>query len=414
MTKKILLVFGTRPEAIKMAPLVRVLRAQPAFQVRVCVAAQQRRTLDQVLQLFDIQPEFELEPMCPGLDLYDRTSHLLLGLKLVLAQWQPDALLVHGDSATTFASSLAAFYKHIPVGHVEAGMRTSTAYAPWPQDAQRKLTTALAHWHFAPTVTAQANLLREGVAADTIHVTGNTVIDALLQVREKIFGNALLQRQFRKEFSFLTPGKRLVLVTCHRRENFGQSFEHICEALARIAQAHADVQLVYPVQLNAQVREPVRRLLGDIANVHLLEPLDYLPFVYLMGKSSLILTDSCGIQEEAPSLGKPVLVLRETTERPEAVKAGTVRLVGTDPDEIARQTGLLLSDANAYQAMVFAHNPYGDGRACERIALALGADRRALILPARASTLPGALPPPAWKAERICPPISQISQTSRP
>lgn len=410
MAKRILLVMGTRPEAIKMAPLVRALRLQPAFQVRVCAAAPHRRTLDQVLQPFNIQPEFELEPLKPGHDSCEHTSHLLLGLKSVLTQWRPDALLVHGDSATTFAASLAAFYKHIPVGHVEAGLRTSADASCWPQDVQRKLSTALAHWHFAPTASAQANLLREGVAPGTAHVTGNTVIDALLQVREKIFGNALLQRQFRKEFGFLAPGKRLILVTCHRREHFGEGLEHICQALARIAQAHADVQLVYPVQLHAQVREPVRRLLGHIANIHLLEPLDYLPFVYLMGKSSLILTDSCGIQEEAPALGKPVLVLRETTERPDAVKAGTVRLVGTDPDEIARQTALLLSDANAYQAMAFAHNPYGDGRACERIVLALGGHKRQPLVPTRSALPAEALSLPPWKAQRLCTPPPQADR----
>lgn len=410
MAKKILLLFGTRPEAIKMAPLVRLLQAQPAFQVKVCVAAQQRRMLDQVLHLFDIQPHFELDLLKPGQDLYDLTSDILLGLKAVLTQWRPDALLVHGDTATTFAASLAAFYQQIPVGHVEAGLRTSTLYTSRPQNAQRKLTTALAHWHFTPTAATQANLLHEGVVPATIHITGNTVIDALLQVREKIFGNAPLQQQFRKEFNFLEPHKRLVLVTCHRSENFGQGFEHICEALARIAQAHADVQVVYPVQLNAQVREPVRRLLGSVANVYLLEPLDYLPFVYLMGKSTLILTDSCGIQEEAPALGKPVLVLRETTERPEAVTVGTVRLVGTDADEIARQASALLSDAEAYQSMAFAHNPYGDGHACERIAQALGGDKRLLILPPRSAIKSDAPPSLIWQVERVCPPVFQAAR----
>jgi UDP-N-acetylglucosamine 2-epimerase (non-hydrolysing) len=375
MAKKILLVFGTRPEAIKMAPLVKTLQAHPAFEVRVCVTAQHRHMLDQVLHLFDIRPDFDLNLMKPGQDLYDITSGVLLGLKSVLAQWRPDAVLVHGDTSTTFAASLAAFYQRIPVGHVEAGLRTGNLYSPWPEEANRKLTSALARWHFAPTATSRGNLLREGVAPESIHVTGNTVIDALLQVREKILTSTLLREQFEKKFSFLAPSRRLVLVTGHRRENFGEGFEHICQALARIAKTSADVQIVYPVHLNPQVQEPVRRLLGGIDNVHLIEPLDYLPFVYLMDRSTLILTDSGGIQEEAPSLGKPVLVMRDTTERPEAVEAGTVRLVGTRVDEIASQAGLLLSNTGAYQAMAFAHNPYGDGFACERIAQALLADK---------------------------------------
>ena len=375
MTKKILLVFGTRPEAIKMAPLVKTLQAQSAFEVKVCVTAQHRHMLDQVLHLFDIQPDFDLNLMKPGQDLYDITSGVLLGLKSVLTQWRPDAVLVHGDTSTTFAASLAAFYQRIPVGHVEAGLRTGNLYSPWPEEANRKLTSVLAQWHFAPTATSRGNLLREGVAAETIHVTGNTVIDALLQVREKIVTNASLRQQFEKDFSFLDPAKRLVLVTGHRRENFGEGFENICQALARIAKNNADVQVVYPVHLNPQVQEPVRRLLGSVDNVHLIEPLDYLPFVYLMDRSTLILTDSGGIQEEAPSLGKPVLVMRDTTERPEAVEAGTVRLVGTNADEIANQASILLSNAEAYQAMAFAHNPYGDGFACEHIAQTLLADK---------------------------------------
>jgi UDP-N-acetylglucosamine 2-epimerase (non-hydrolysing) len=369
--KKILLVFGTRPEAIKMAPLVKTLQAHSAFEVKVCVTAQHRHMLDQVLQLFDIQPDFDLNLMRPGQDLSDITSGVLLGLKPVLAQWRPDAVLVHGDTSTTFAASLAAFYQRIPVGHVEAGLRTSNLYSPWPEEANRKLTSVLAQWHFAPTATSRSNLLNEGVPSSAIHVTGNTVIDALLQVREKIVDSPQLRQQFAQDFSFLDPRKRLVLVTGHRRENFGDGFERICQALTRIAKNHADVQVVYPVHLNPQVQEPVRRLLGDIGNIHLIEPLDYLPFVYLMDKATLILTDSGGIQEEAPSLGKPVLVMRDTTERPEAVEAGTVKLVGTDVDKIATEASTLLTDAQAYQAMAFAHNPYGDGQACQRIAQAL-------------------------------------------
>lgn len=371
LTKKILLVFGTRPEAIKMAPLVKTLQAHSGFDAKVCVTAQHRQMLDQVLHLFNIQPDFDLNLMKPGQDLSDITSGVLQGLKPVLAQWRPDAMLVHGDTSTTFAASLAAFYQRIPVGHVEAGLRTGHLYAPWPEEANRGLTSVLAQWHFAPTATSRSNLLSEGVSPGSIHVTGNTVIDALLQVREKIASSPELRRQFYQDFNFLDPHKRLVLVTGHRRENFGNGFERICQALVRIAREHADVQVVYPVHLNPQVQEPVRRLLGGIDNIHLIEPLDYLPFVYLMDKSTLILTDSGGIQEEAPSLGKPVLVMRETTERPEAVEAGTVRLVGTDVENISTQAGTLLTDSQAYQAMAFAHNPYGDGHACQRIAQAL-------------------------------------------
>jgi len=369
--QKILLVFGTRPEAIKMAPLVKHLQANPAFDARVCVTAQHRQMLDQVLQLFEIVPAFDLNLMKPGQDLTDITAGVLQGMREVLAQWQPDAVLVHGDTSTTLAASLAAFYQRIPVGHVEAGLRTGNLYSPWPEEANRKLTGTLAHWHFAPTTASQSNLLAEGVMPASIHVTGNTVIDALLQVRDRIKRDASLQQSFGERFRFIDPTKRIVLVTGHRRENFGGGFERICEALGRIARNHPDVEVIYPVHLNPQVQEPVRRLLGGISNVHLIEPLDYLPFVYLMDRSTLILTDSGGIQEEAPSLGKPVLVMRDTTERPEAVAAGTVKLVGTDADRIVAQTKELLTNAVAYQMMARAHNPYGDGQACQRIAQAL-------------------------------------------
>ena len=369
--KKILLVFGTRPEAIKMAPLVKTLQNDAAFEIKVCVTAQHRQMLDQVLTLFDIQPDFDLNLMKTGQDLYDITSGVLLGLKSVLLQWRPDAVLVHGDTSTTFAASLAAFYQRIPVGHVEAGLRTGNLYSPWPEEANRKLTTALAQWHFAPTATSRANLLKEGVSASSIYVTGNTVIDALLQVREKMVNSLPMRQQFDQMFSFLEPQRRLVLVTGHRRENFGEGFERICQALTRIAREQPDVQIVYPVHLNPQVQEPVKRLLGSIDNVFLIEPQDYLPFVYLMDKSALILTDSGGIQEEAPSLAKPVLVMRDTTERPEAVEAGTVKLVGTDARKIASEASVLLNDPQAYNAMAFAHNPYGDGQASQRIAQAL-------------------------------------------
>lgn len=367
----VLLVFGTRPEAIKMAPLVKALKANPAFDARVCVTAQHRQMLDQVLELFEITPEYDLNLMKPGQDLTDITVGVLQGLRTVFAEWKPDVVLVHGDTSTTFAASLAAFYQRIAVGHVEAGLRTGNLYSPWPEEANRKLTGVLANWHFAPTATSRDNLLREGVNPEMVHVTGNTVIDALLQVREKIKSDATLQQQFAEKFAFLDSSKRLILVTGHRRENFGGGFERICEALARIAQENTDVQVLYPVHLNPNVQEPVKRLLGRISNVHLIEPQDYLPFVYLMDKSTLILTDSGGIQEEAPSLGKPVLVMRDTTERPEAVAAGTVKLVGTDAETICGETTRLLNDQAAYQAMAFSHNPYGDGHTCERIVQAL-------------------------------------------
>lgn len=369
--KKVLLVFGTRPEAIKMAPLVKHLQANPAFDARVCVTAQHRQMLDQVLELFDIKPEYDLDLMKPGQDLTDITTGVLQGLKTVLAAWQPDVVLVHGDTSTTFAATLAAFYQRIAVGHVEAGLRTGNLYSPWPEEANRKLTGVLTRWHFSPTDTSRDNLLREAVDPATVFVTGNTVIDALLQVREKIANSPQLQQQFARQFSFLHKDKKLVLVTGHRRENFGDGFERICEALARIAQENADVEVLYPVHLNPNVQEPVNRLLGGINNVHLIEPQDYLPFVYLMDRSTIILTDSGGIQEEAPSLGKPVLVMRDTTERPEAVAAGTVKLVGTDVEAICTETAALLNDKAAYEAMSFSHNPYGDGRACQRIAAAL-------------------------------------------
>lgn len=368
---KILLVFGTRPEAIKMAPLVKYLEAQPAFETKVCVTAQHRQMLDQVLGLFGVKPDFDLNLMRPGQDLTDITAGVLQGMREIFAAWRPDAVLVHGDTSTTLAASLAAFYQRIPVGHVEAGLRTGNLYSPWPEEANRKLTSVLAHWHFAPTTASRDNLLAEGVSPETIHVTGNSVIDALLQVRDRIKHDTELQQIFKEQFSFIDSAKRLVLVTGHRRENFGGGFERICEALGRIATSREDVEVVYPVHLNPQVQEPVRRLLGGIGNVHLIEPLDYLPFVELMDRSTLILTDSGGIQEEAPSLGKPVLVMRDTTERPEAVAAGTVKLVGTDVNHIVSEVQTLLADGSAYQAMARAHNPYGDGQACQRIAKAL-------------------------------------------
>jgi UDP-N-acetylglucosamine 2-epimerase (non-hydrolysing) len=364
---KTLCVFGTRPEAIKMAPLALALQADPRFDARVCVTGQHREMLDQVLELFELVPDHDLAIMRPGQDLTDVTTAILQGMKSVLQEEQPDVVLVHGDTATTFAATLAAYYQQIPVAHVEAGLRTGNLYSPWPEEANRKLTGALAAWHFAPTERSRRNLLEEGVKPKSVKVTGNTVIDALLDVVEKLESTPALRARFRDQFAFLDDARRMILVTGHRRESFGGGFERICQALRLTASRHPDVQIVYPVHLNPQVQEPVNRLLADIGNVHLIEPLDYLPFVYLMNRAHLILTDSGGVQEEAPSLGKPVLVMRDTTERPEAVEAGTVTLVGTDVDAITSELDALLTDPEAYQRMSRAHNPYGDGQACARI-----------------------------------------------
>ena len=322
--------------------------------------------LDQVLDLFGLVPNFDLNIMKAGQDLTDVTTSILQGLKDVLASFKPDIVLVHGDTATTFATTLAAYYQQIPVGHVEAGLRTGNLYSPWPEEANRKLTGALSRLHFAPTQKSQQNLLGEGVDSRNVYVTGNTVIDALLEVVKKLKAPEL-NAQFAEQFSFLDSTRRLVLVTGHRRESFGDGFERICKALVEIAQEFSDIEIVYPVHLNPNVREPVNRLLAGIDNIHLIEPLDYLPFVYLMDRSYLILTDSGGVQEEAPSLGKPVLVMRDTTERPEALEAGTVRLVGTEVEAITHNLRELLLNEQAYSQMSVAHNPYGDGNACARI-----------------------------------------------
>ncbi|MFN3767596.1 MAG: non-hydrolyzing UDP-N-acetylglucosamine 2-epimerase [Ectopseudomonas guguanensis] len=367
MTMKTLCVFGTRPEAIKMAPLALALQDDPRFEAKVCVTGQHRQMLDQVLDLFELAPDFDLNIMKPGQDLTDVTSAILLGMREVFANFKPDVVLVHGDTATTFAASVAAYYQQIPVAHVEAGLRTGNIYSPWPEEGNRKLTGALAALHFAPTETSRGNLLREGVSSESIVVTGNTVIDALLQVVAKLDSNTELSTQFASRFPFLDPERKLILVTGHRRESFGGGFERICQALVDTARRFPEVEIVYPVHLNPNVREPVNRLLAGIDNVHLIEPLDYLPFVYLMNQAYLILTDSGGIQEEAPSLGKPVLVMRDTTERPEAVEAGTVKLVGTDVAAITSAISKLVTDEAAYRHMSFAHNPYGDGKACQRI-----------------------------------------------
>ncbi|EKF41295.1 UDP-N-acetylglucosamine 2-epimerase [Nitratireductor indicus C115] len=374
---RVLSVVGTRPEAIKMAPLILALDQDERFEARLCITAQHRQMLDQALELFGLSPAFDLDVMQPGQDLTDVTAKIVVGMREILKEFQPDIVLVHGDTATTFAATLAAYYQRIPVGHVEAGLRTGNLYSPWPEEANRKLTGALAELHFAPTETAKANLLREGIDPAGIHVTGNTVVDALFHVVGTLKDDAPAQERFCDQFAFLDESKRLILVTGHRRESFGGGFERICTALAETVSRFPDVEIVYPVHLNPNVQEPVRRLLSTNDRIHLIEPLDYLPFVHLMNRSHIVVTDSGGVQEEAPSLGKPVLVMRDTTERPEAVAAGTVKLVGTDAGKIAGEIATLLSDKDAYERMSFAHNPYGDGKACERILSALAAFRKA-------------------------------------
>ena len=364
---KVLTVFGTRPEAIKMAPLVHALAADERFVSKCCVTAQHREMLDQVLELFKITPDYDLNLMKAGQTLPEITSRILLELTPVLKEFKPDVVLVHGDTATTFAASLAAYYEQIAVGHVEAGLRTGNIYSPWPEEGNRKLTGSLTKYHLAPTENSKANLLKENYAAENISVTGNTVIDALLMVKQQIENDAALSNTLAAQFPMLDERKKLILVTGHRRESFGGGFERICEALAQTAKAHPDCQILYPVHLNPNVQEPVKRILKDVNNVHLIEPQQYLPFVYLMNRAHIILTDSGGIQEEAPSLGKPVLVMRDTTERPEAVDAGTVKLVGTDIIKITSALNELLTSDESYKTMSRAHNPYGDGKACQRI-----------------------------------------------
>ena len=365
--KKILTVFGTRPEAIKMALLVHALAADNRFNLKVCVTAQHREMLDQVLDLFEIEPDFDLDIMKPGQTLNDVTTSILVGLKPVLVSFKPDVVLVHGDTATTFAAALAAYYQQIKVGHVEAGLRTGNIYSPWPEEANRKLTSAITNYHFTPTSQSKENLLKEGVSESDITVTGNTGIDTLFWVRKKLQQDKALSISLASNFDFLDPDKKLILVTGHRRESFGGGFERICEAICQIAKMHPKVQILYPVHLNPNVQEPINRLLNALDNIFLIAPQQYLPFCYLMDRASIILTDSGGIQEEAPSLGKPVLVMRDTTERPEAVDAGTVRLVGTDVGVIVNQINILLTDSDEYKKMSLAHNPYGDGLACPRI-----------------------------------------------
>ena len=375
---KVLTVFGTRPEAIKMAPLVHALANDSRFEAKVCVTAQHREMLDQVLELFKITPEYDLNLMKAGQTLPEITSRILQELTPVLKEFKPDVVLVHGDTATTFAASLAAYYEQIAVGHVEAGLRTGNIYSPWPEEANRKLTGTLTKYHFAPTDTSKANLLKENYASENIFVSGNTVIDALLLVKKQIEDDLELNETLAAQFPMLDERKKLILVTGHRRESFGGGFERICEALAQTAKAHPDCQILYPVHLNPNVQEPVNRILNGVSNVHLIEPQQYLPFVYLMNRAYIILTDSGGIQEEAPSLGKPVLVMRDTTERPEAVDAGTVKLVGTDVNKITSALNDLLGSETAYKEMSRAHNPYGDGKACQRICDILSSSQQLL------------------------------------
>jgi len=368
---KVLTVFGTRPEAIKMAPLVKALNADARFEHKVCVTGQHREMLFEVLDLFNISPDFDLEIMKEGQDLFDITSKILLGMRGVFAEYRPDIILVHGDTSSTLGAALAAFYMQIKVGHVEAGLRTGNIYSPWPEEANRRLTSHITNLHFAPTQNAADNLIAEGVKPQTIHITGNTVVDALFLALGQLRSNAVLLKKLKNKYSFLEVQKKIILVTGHRRESFGDGFENICDALIEVAKKNTDIQILYPVHLNPKVREPVNRLLKQIDNIHIIEPVGYLDFVYLMDRAHLILTDSGGIQEEAPSLGKPVLVMRDTTERPEAVAAGTVKLVGTESQKIILAVGELLNNRKVYDEMSRAHSPYGNGDSCRLILNAL-------------------------------------------
>ena len=378
-----MLVFGTRPEAIKMAPLVKAFKRYPdAFETVVCVTGQHRQMLDQVLEIFEIKPDYDLNIMKQGQDLYDVTTNVLLGMRDVLRETNPDVVLVHGDTTTSTATALAAFYQQIPVGHVEAGLRTFNIYSPFPEEMNRQITGRISTYNFAPTPLSRQNLLNEAVKEENIYVTGNTVIDALYWVVEKIKGDAALQSDLTeklKESGYdcerLRDGRRMVLITGHRRENFGQGFINICTAIKDLTKRYPDVDFIYPMHLNPNVRKPIHEVFGEdlsnLGNMFFIEPLEYLRFVFLMEQANIILTDSGGIQEEAPGLGKPVLVMRDTTERPEALEAGTVRLVGTDYEAIVNNVSELLDDSEAYDRMSKAVNPYGDGKACERIVNAL-------------------------------------------
>lgn len=377
MAQKVLLVFGTRPEAIKMAPLVKAFQTAEQFEARVCVTAQHRQMLDQVLEFFDIRPYYDFNLMKPNQTLNGIWADILLRMKPILDEWQPDWVLVHGDTATSTAAALAAFFAGSKVGHVEAGLRTWNKWSPFPEEMNRQLTSRIADIHFAPTLQARQNLLREGIDPSLIYVTGNTVIDALLESVKKVSSPSYTNAEVDVLRSFLDPARDCILVTGHRRENFGDGFIRICKAIKQIAQLRPDVQIVYPVHLNPNVQHPVHAILEDVPNVYLIDPLSYPSFVWVMSRAKLIITDSGGVQEEAPSLGKPVLVMRDTTERPEAVEAGTVVLVGTDKDLIVDSALSLLDDEERYQAMSRIANPYGDGMACARIVEAIGSVRNA-------------------------------------
>lgn len=364
---KVLAVFGTRPEALKMAPLVIQLAIQPNIELKICVSAQHREMLDSVLELFSIRPDYDLDIMSPNQDLFLITEKIISGLKNVYGDFKPDYVLVHGDTTTTFAASLAAFYMQIPVGHIEAGLRTGNNHSPWPEEVNRKLTGTLATLHFAPTKKAKENLLSENIPKDNIIVTGNTIIDTLMMIKNKFLSDPFLAEKEKAKHSYLRENSRLILITGHRRENFGNGLDNICNAINVLAREFPDVDFVYPVHLNPSVKEPVHRLLDGLDNVHLILPQDYLPFIYLLMRSHIVLTDSGGIQEEAPSLGKPVLLMRDTTERPEAVESGTVKLVGTNCHQIVENIKTLLRDETQYNLMSHAHNPYGDGTASEQI-----------------------------------------------
>ena len=370
MKKKVMVVFGTRPEAIKMAPVVKACKARPELEVKVCVTAQHRQMLDQVMDIFGLAADFDLNVMAPNQTLGDITCKVLKGMEDVFGQWRPDVILVQGDTTTVMAAALAAFYHKIEVGHVEAGLRTGNVYSPWPEEMNRMIAGCLATQHYAPTQRSRDNLLKENKNPETVFVTGNTVIDALHDAVVIMDRDQELTAKLEAEFPFLDASKRLVLVTGHRRENFGEGFVHICNAIARVAK-RGDVQVVYPMHMNPNVRKPVTEILGHLENVHLIEPLDYLSFLYMMRRSYLIMTDSGGVQEEAPSLGKPVIVMRDTTERSEAVDAGTVILAGTETEAMASAAERLLDEPDFYHRMAHAVNPYGDGLASKRIAALL-------------------------------------------
>ena len=365
--KKILTIFGTRPEAIKMAPLISELHKSSEINCMVCVTGQHKEMLYQVLDLFEIVPDYDLMVMTDGQSLSELTAKIILSLPPIIEDFYPDAILVHGDTTSTLASSLAGYYQQIPVLHIEAGLRTDNIYSPWPEEINRRVTSTIAQYHFAPTVQAKSNLLKEGVPEERIGVTGNTVIDALFMILNRISDSPSIERNLQKNFDFLDAGKKLLLVTGHRRENFGEGFQNICFALKELASERSDIEILYPVHLNPNVLSPVKEIIGTTTNIHLIEPQDYLSFAYLMNRSEIILTDSGGIQEEAPSLGKPVLVLRDNTERPEALAAGTVLLVGTNRKEIIKHVNNLLDDPHVYESMSQATNPYGNGHASQKI-----------------------------------------------